>query len=142
MLDRINFFLRQNDLVKIKHCLILLRILLLLLSIGLFILFELSLLLLFVNFGSRRLNKVFYCVKLNVLYRDFLKVTDKFGVDFKSLLIVQVESIEDFIKMFNESSKRWDFFLILNDGDSFFDDPFFKLDLIGAFKDIWEEFNF
>jgi hypothetical protein len=44
--------------------------------------------------------------------------------------------------MLDKSSKRWDFLLILNNGDSFFNNPFFDRNFISTFKDIWEEFNF
>jgi hypothetical protein len=44
--------------------------------------------------------------------------------------------------MFNESSKGWDFFFVLDDGDSFFNDPFFDGNKVGALEDIGKEFNF
>lgn len=62
------------------------------------------------------------------------KIVNQTRVKFHCLFIREVQSVNQHIEVFNESSVRGNFGLVFNASDGVLDQPFLQSLIIGAFK--------
>ena len=74
------------------------------------------------------------CYTLQILDWMLFKIVNQTRVKFHCLFIREVQSVNQHIEVFNESSVRGNFGLVFNASDGVLDQPFLQSLIIGAFK--------